>query len=77
MSGALPRDSVEYLGVMWKDSFVLRLTHGTSKAWEGCISLDTYPNEASEVLIGIYAKNRCRWSGRLMKSSLENEVMLV
>ena len=44
---------------------------------EGCNSLNTCLNGASEESIGIYAKNRCQWSGCLIKKTLDNGDMAV
>ena len=38
---------------------------------EGRNSVNTCRNGASEESIGIYAKNRCHWSGRLIKTEVE------
>ena len=43
----------------------------SSKAWEGCDSLNTYPNGVSEESIGIYAKSKCQWSGHLIEKKLK------
>ena len=42
-----------------------------SDAWEGCNSLDTCLNEISEMLISIYTKYRCQWSGCLIEKEFK------
>ena len=49
-----------------KDNTAQGVTPGSLKAWEGRNSVNTCMNGASEESIGIYAKNRCQWSGRLV-----------
>ena len=36
------------------------------EAWEGCNSVNTFPNGASEESINIYAKNKCQWNDYLI-----------
>ena len=54
------------MSVVVRDNIAQRVTPGSPKAWEGPNSMNTCPNGASEESIGIYAKNRCQWSGCLI-----------
>ena len=47
------------------------------EAWERYNSVNSSLNGASEESIGIYAKNRCQWSGRLIDSKLEPQNMAI
>ena len=53
-----------------RDSTVQGVTLGSPKSLEGRNSMNTYLNGASEKSISIYSKNRCQWSDRLIKKSL-------
>ena len=46
-----------------RDNTAQGVTLGSPEAWEGHNSVNTCSNGASEESIGIYAKNRCQWSG--------------
>ena len=54
-----------------KDSTAQGVSPGNSKAWEGHNLVNTCSNGASEESITIYTKNRCQWSGRLIKIEFE------
>ena len=60
-----------------RDNTVQGVTPGSPKSLEGCNSLNTCPNGASEESISIYSKSRCQWSGRLIKKSLNQGDMAV
>ena len=57
-----------------RDNIVQGVTPGSPKSLEGRNSVNTCPNGASEEFIGIYAKNRCQWSGRLIKKTRRREI---
>ena len=48
-----------------RDSTPQGVTPGSPDSLEGRNSVDTCSNRASKESIGIYAKSRCQWSGRL------------
>ena len=50
-----------------RDSTPQGVTPGSPDYLEGRNSFDTCSNGASEESIGIYAKSRCQWSGRLIE----------
>ena len=56
--------------VVVRDSIVQGLTPGSPESLEGHNSRNTCPNEASEESIGIYAKSKCQWNGRSIKTKL-------
>ena len=43
----------------------------TLGAWKGPNYFVICPNRASDVLINIYAKNRCQWNGRLIETKFK------
>ena len=47
-----------------RDSTPQGVTPGSPDSLEGRNSVNTCSNGASEESIGIYARNRCQWSGR-------------
>ena len=49
-----------------RDSTPEGVTPGGPDSLEGRNSVDTSSNRASEESIGIYAKSRCQWTGRLI-----------
>ena len=53
-----------------RDNTVQGVTSRSLEAWEGHNSMNTYSIGASEESIGIYAKSRCQWSGRLIDLDL-------
>ena len=53
-----------------RDHTTQGVTPGSLDAWEGRSLVNTCLNGASEQSIGIYAKNRCQWSGRLIHLEL-------
>ena len=53
-----------------RDSPVQGVMLGSPKSLEVRNLVNTCPNGASEESIGIYAKSRCRWIGRLIKTEL-------
>ena len=53
-----------------RDSTPQGVTLGSSDSLEGHNSLNTCLNGVSEESIGIYAKSRCQWSGRLIDLEL-------
>ena len=57
---------VPRLGGLWCYSIVLEETYGTHRAQEGRNFLNTFPNGANEVFIGIYIENKCQWRGRFI-----------
>ena len=63
LSGALPRDSAQLCECCSEGQHV---TPRSLDPLEGRNSVNTYSNGASEESIGIYAKSRCQWSGRLI-----------
>ena len=60
--------------VVVRDNTVQRLTPGSPESLEGCNSVNTCLNGASEESIGIYPKSRCQWSGRLIKKAWTREI---
>ena len=66
LSGVLPRDNTQLYECCGEDSIAQRVMPMSSKAWEGRNLVNTCLNGASEESIGIYAKSRCQWSGRLI-----------
>ena len=50
-----------------RDSTPQGVTPGSPDSLEGRNSVRTCSNGASEEFIGIYAKSRCQWSGRLIE----------
>ena len=54
------------VSVVVRDSTARGVTPESYKAWEGCNSVNTCPNGASEESIDNYAKSRCQWSGCLI-----------
>ena len=57
-----------------RDITVQVVTLASPESLEGRNLLNTCPNGASEESIGIYAKNRCQWTSRLIKRILEREI---
>ena len=53
-----------------RDSTVQGVTPKSFESLEGCNSVNTCPNGASEVSIGFYAKIRCQWNGCSIKKKL-------
>ena len=53
------------VSVVVRDSTPLGVTLGSPDSLEGRNSVNTCSNGASEEPIGIYAKSRCQWIGRL------------
>ena len=51
-----------------RDSTPQGVTPGSPDSLEGRNSVNNCSNGTSEVSIGIYAKSRCQWSGRLTDS---------
>ena len=49
-----------------RDNTPQGVTLGSPNSLEECNLVNTCSNGASEESIGIYAKNRCQWSGRLI-----------
>ena len=49
-----------------RDNTVQGVTPESLESLEGHNSLDTYLNGASQESIGIFAKNRCQWTGCLI-----------
>ena len=54
------------MSVVVRDNTAHGVTLGSLEAWEGHDSVNTYPNGPNKEFIGIYAKSRCQWSGRLI-----------
>ena len=55
---------------MVRDSTPQGVMPGSPDSLEGRNSVSTCSNGASEESIGIYAKSRCQWSGRSIKTKL-------
>ena len=53
-----------------RDNTVHGVMPESPKSLEGCNSMNTYRNGASEEFIGIYAKSRCQWTSCLIKKKL-------
>ena len=68
---ALPKDSAQLCEGCGEDSTAQGVMPRSSAAWEGRNSMNTCSNMTSEESIGIYAKSKCQWSGRLI--DLESE----
>ena len=66
LNGALPRDSAQQCECCGEGQHTQGVTPGNPDSLEGHNSIDTCSNGASEESIGIYAKSRCQWSGRLI-----------
>ena len=67
LNGALPRDSAQQCECCGEGQHIQGVTPGSPDSLEGRNSVDTCSNGASEEPIGIYAKSRCQWSGRLIE----------
>ena len=53
-----------------RDNIVQRVMLGSPESLEGHNSMNICLNGASEESIGIHAKNRCKWTGCLIKIKL-------
>ena len=53
-----------FVSAVVRDNTSHEVTPKSSDSLEGCNSVNTCLNGASEESIGIYAKSRCQWSGR-------------
>ena len=65
LSGELPGDSSQLCECCGERQHTPRSDARESRFFGGRNLVNTCPNGASEESIGIYAKSRCQWSGRL------------
>ena len=54
-----------------RDNTVQGVTPWNPESLEGCNSVSTCLNEASEESISIFTKSRCQWIGRLIKKKAQ------
>ena len=67
LNGALPRDSTKQCECCGEGQHTQGVTPGSPDSLEGRNSVNNCSTGASEESIGIYAKSRCQWSGRLIE----------
>ena len=60
------RTAPRFISAVVRDNTVQVVTPKSPEAWEGYNSMNTCLNGASKESIGIYAKNKCQWSGCLI-----------